>query len=144
MVKVHATCVEIDGTAVLLMGPPGSGKSDLALRLIDSGARLVSDDYTELSEKEGRLVASAPQAIAGMMEVRGIGVVGVECAGESPVGLAVELVHAGGVERLPDPKTSEYLGVAIPLFRFTAFEESTPAKVRLAAGLANGSVKRIE
>ncbi len=144
MVKVHATCVEVGGTAVLLRGPPGSGKSDLALRLIGGGARLVSDDYTEVEERDGRLTVSAPKPIAGMMEVRGIGLITMEFARQSTLGLIVDLTPAGGVERLPDPETCEILGVSVPLFKFTAFEESTVVKIRLAAGIAHGTVKRVQ
>ncbi len=77
---VHATAVAIEGEAVLLRGPSGSGKSDLALRLIDGGAQLVADDQTLLRRAGGRVLASAPPAIAGLLEVRGVGVVRVEAA----------------------------------------------------------------
>ena len=70
---VHATCVAIGDRAVLLCGPSGSGKSDLALRLIDGGAQLVADDQVVLRAEGGRIVARAPEALAGRMEVRGIG-----------------------------------------------------------------------
>lgn len=144
MVKVHATCVEVGGAAVLLRGPSGSGKSDLALRLIGGGARLVSDDYTEITERDGRLVATAPEPIAGFMEVRGLGVIRMDYAQESTVGLAVDLTSSDAIERLPDDSTCEVLGVSLPLFRFAPFEESTVVKIRLAAGLAHGTVKRAE
>ncbi|OHC73308.1 MAG: hypothetical protein A3G18_12180 [Rhodospirillales bacterium RIFCSPLOWO2_12_FULL_58_28] len=144
MIKVHATCVEVGGAGVLLRGVPGSGKSDLALRLIGGGARLVADDYTEIKKRDGCLAASAPEAIAGMMEVRGIGLIRLECAVECTLRLVVDLVPAAGVERLPDPETCEYLGISLPLFRFSAFEESTVVKIRLAAGIAGGTIKLIE
>lgn len=69
--KIHATCVEVEGLGVLLRGPAGSGKSDLALRLIDDGARLIADDYTDLTIEEGRIIARAPDTIQDLMEVRG-------------------------------------------------------------------------
>src|SRR3546814_17418763 len=75
MLRVHATCIAIDGRGILLRGPSGSGKSDLALRLIDGGALLVADDQVILTEADGELTASAPATTAGRMEVRGIGVV---------------------------------------------------------------------
>lgn len=142
MTKVHATCVEIEGAAVLLRGPSGSGKSDLALRLMDGGARLVSDDYTEVEESEGRLVASAPPAIEGLMEVRGIGLIETKFAAKATVSLVVDLTAAVDVLRLPDPAACEILGVSLPLFKFAAFEDSTPAKIRLAMRIANGTVRR--
>ena len=75
MIKVHATCVEWGGGAVVLRGPPGSGKSDLGLRLIDGGGRLVADDQVRLDVIKGSVVAGAPPSIAGKIEVRGLGVI---------------------------------------------------------------------
>ena len=72
---VHASTVALDGRAVVIMGPSGSGKSDLALRLLDRGFTLVSDDQTVVKKNGDRLVASAPPTIAGKLEIRGIGVV---------------------------------------------------------------------
>ena len=144
MIKVHATCIEVGGTAVLLRGAPGSGKSDLALRLIGGGARLIADDYTEVEENNGCLMVKAPGTIAGMMEVRGLGLIAMECASQSTLGLVIDLVPGHEVERLPDPETCEILGVTLPLFKFTAFEESTIIKIRLAAGIAHGTVKRVQ
>ena len=74
MVQVHATCIDVDGVGVLLRGPPGSGKSDLALRLISDGARLVADDRAELTVDSGQITVSPPSEIAGLIEVRGLGV----------------------------------------------------------------------
>ncbi|MBT3307088.1 MAG: hypothetical protein HN377_11490 [Alphaproteobacteria bacterium] len=132
MEQVHATTVDVDGDGVMLMGPSASGKSDLGLRLIDSGARLVADDRTDLSLSNGLVRASAPTEIAGRMEVRGIGIVTVPVMSDSPVALVVELVTPGAVERLPEPQTMEVLGVELPLVRLAPFEASAPAKVRAA------------
>lgn len=128
---LHATSVAIDGRAVLLCGPSGMGKSDLALRLIDRGAMLVSDDYTRLLEIEGRLFARAPDRIVGMMEVRGLGLVDMPHADNAPVALAVDL--SDDVERMP-PETAQrsIAGVAIPVVRLAPFEASAPIKVELA------------
>ncbi len=134
---IHATSVAIGGRAVLLHGPSGAGKSDLALRLIDRGARLVSDDYTLLTPADGRLMADAPATIAGKMEVRGLGVIDMPPAGETPVALIAEL--AGPVERLPDEGLSRSLaGIDVPLLHIAALEPSAPIKVELALkALAN-------
>ena len=140
MIQVHGTCIEIEGAAVLLRGGSGSGKSDLALRLIDGGARLVADDRVDLEARDGRLMASAPREIAGLFEARGIGVVRLEYAAEAPLVLIVDLVAPGEVERLP-PETSEsFLGVSLPLFRLAPFEASAAAKVRLAVSVAKGHI----
>ena len=118
--------------AVLLRGASGSGKSDLALRLIDAGARLVADDRTELRRDGTRLIASPPATIAGRMEVRGVGIVPLAHVAECAVGLAVELVAPDRVERLPSAQSRAWLGVDLPLLALDPFEASAPAKIRLA------------
>jgi RNase adaptor protein for sRNA GlmZ degradation len=122
--------------AVLLRGPSGAGKSDLALRLIDQGARLVADDQTELRLADGGISGRAPQTIQGKMEVRGLGIAELRPLCDVPVGLVVDLVDGQSVERVPVPDSCTILGVRLPLVRFDPFEASTPAKLRLAlAGL---------
>ena len=118
--------------AVLLRGPSGAGKSDLALRLIDQGARLVADDQTELTPSDGVLLARAPQSIQGKMEVRGLGIAELAPLCDVPLGLVVDLVDGQSVERLPDSDSCTILGVRLPVVRFDPFEASTPAKLRLA------------
>lgn len=129
MTRVHASCVAIDGRAVLIEGPSGSGKSDLALRLIDRGAVLVSDDYTELTAVNGRLVASAPATIAGRIEVRGIGILATPAAPPCPVAL---LIRAGTPERMPEPQTCAMMEIAVPMILLHLTEPSAPLKVELA------------
>ena len=142
METVHATAVDIGGGAVLLRGPSGSGKSDLALRLIDGGATLVADDCVLLSRRGADVVAAAPETIAGRMEVRGLGIVRVPCAGPAPVRLVADLVRPEAVDRLPKPAETVLLGVAIPLIRLAPFETSAPAKLRLALRLAPREIER--
>ncbi|MET0365975.1 MAG: HPr kinase/phosphatase C-terminal domain-containing protein [Sphingobium sp.] len=128
---VHATAIAIEGQALLLMGESGCGKSDLALRLIDRGATLVSDDYTLLERRAGCLYASPPPTIAGKMEVRHIGIVTMPHLHNVPVALAIRLDDKP--ERMPDPTLSILLrGVAVPLVRLNALEASAPIKVELA------------
>lgn len=132
MVREHATCIDVDGTGVLLWGASGSGKSDLALRLIDGGARLVADDYTELEARDGKLVAHAPETIKGAFEVRGLGILRLESDDSCAVGLAVSLVRPDKVERTPEPAEAHWEGIAVPLIHLAPFEASAPAKVRMA------------
>lgn len=132
MQLVHATSVEIGGHAILIRGPSGGGKSDLALRLIDGGAQLVADDQTRLAVEAGRLFASAPAALAGLLEVRGLGIVRLAHRDRVPLALVVDLVAAQDVERLPDPGHAALLGILVPKLALAAFEVSAAAKVRLA------------
>lgn len=139
MVQIHASCVAIDGLALLLRGPSGAGKSDLALRLVDEGARLVADDRVDLMpDGRGGLVARCPQPIAGLLEVRGLGVLPVPAMDAAPVALIVDLGE-GEAERLPDPGFDIIADVALPRIRLNPFHVSSPAKLRLAmAALARG------
>ena len=127
---VHASCVAIGGRAVLLAGRAGAGKSDLALRLIDRGAALVSDDYTELRRWGGRLLARAPATIAGRIEVRGIGIVDLAPASDVPVCLYADL--EAPPERLPEARTIRLAGEDIPSIALAALEPSAPLKLEYA------------
>lgn len=142
--RIHATCISIDGHAILLRGPSGAGKSDLALRLLDSGATLVADDYTELSRQDGGLRASAPTAICDLFEVRGLGVLRLGAQDSAVVAAIIDLVPENEVERMPEDERISILGVSLPRFRLAAFEASAPAKVRLAVRIATGSIMRVE
>jgi serine kinase of HPr protein (carbohydrate metabolism regulator) len=129
---VHATSVAIEGRAVLIAGASGTGKSDLALRLIDRGARLIADDQTRLERREDRLIASAPSEIKGLIEVRGLGIVSVPVVDEAPVALVAELVGAAAIERMPAPDWSDFLGVRVRRIKLAPFEASAVAKLHLA------------
>ncbi|TFI58205.1 aldolase [Sphingomonas parva] len=127
---VHASCVAIGGRAVLIAGASGRGKSDLAIRLIDRGARLVSDDYTLLAANGPRLIATPPDRIAGKIELRGVGIVELEPLRGVPVCLVVDLDLP--VERLPDAGTRTIAGLDLPLIALSALEASAPIKVESA------------
>jgi len=128
---VHASTVALDGRAVLISGPSGSGKSDLALRLLDRGFALVSDDQTIVRREGERLIASPPPNIAGKLEIRGIGIVEMAHVGDVPVALLVELTS--DIQRLPDDdRERPILGVALPLISVDAMAASAPSKVALA------------
>lgn len=127
---LHASCVARDGRAILIAGRSGTGKSDLALRLIDRGARLVSDDYTLVRRAGGRLLASAPPTISGKIEVRGIGIVEFEPVSDAPVCLLVDL--DAETERLPERHVRVIAGIEVPAIALRAHEDSAPVKAELA------------
>ena len=128
---LHSSTVAKDDRAVLITGPSGSGKSDLALRLLDRGFTLVSDDQTIVRREGDRLLAAAPPTIAGKLEVRGIGIVDVDGAGDTPVALVVEL--RTDIERMPDDSRERLiLGIGVPLISVDAMTASAPSKVALA------------
>jgi serine kinase of HPr protein (carbohydrate metabolism regulator) len=128
---LHASAIAREDRAVLIMGPSGSGKSDLSLRLIDRGFTLVSDDQTIVRKDGNRLVASAPPTIAGKLEIRGLGIVDMNHADNVPVALIVELT--GDIQRLPDDSRQRpILGVMLPLVTIDAMTASAPSKVAVA------------
>jgi len=132
MNTAHATCVAFDGLGVLLRGPSGSGKSDLALRAIAEGARLVADDRVVLVRDGGAVIASAPPALAGKIEVRGVGIVRMEAVNEVRVMLVADLAAPASVERLPETRRCDLLGASLAWLALAPFESSAVAKLRLA------------
>ena len=132
MVLVHASCVALEGGGVLLRGAPGAGKSDLTLRLIEGGARLVADDQVALTSRGGMLLAAPPARTAGLLEVRGIGIVSMEFVPQCPVHLVVDLAPPEAIERMPDAATVTLSGHRVRRVALAPLEASAPAKVRLA------------
>ncbi|HEY4070073.1 MAG TPA: HPr kinase/phosphatase C-terminal domain-containing protein [Sphingomicrobium sp.] len=128
---LHASTVARDGRAVLISGASGSGKSDLALRLIDRGFNLVSDDQTIVKRDGDRLLATAPPSIAGKLEIRGIGIVELEPVSDTPIALIIELTS--DIQRLPDDiRERVILGVKLPLVSIDAMTVSASAKAAIA------------
>ncbi len=147
--NIHATCIMLDKAAptpfgfydsgILLLGDSGMGKSDLALRLIEQGALLVSDDRTDLFAQNGKLHARAPAALAGLIEARGLGILSLSFQESVEIALAVQLVAADAVPRMPQPE--RYVpppqlalpaAACPPLIRLNAFEASATVKLRWA------------
>lgn len=129
---LHASCVAVQEKGVLLMGESGSGKSDVALRLIDAGAQLVSDDQVHVDVREGLLFAWPPVQLEGLLEARGVGILHLPYRKKAPLLLAVRLVPREAVERLPEPAFFDCLGVKLPLLSLHAFDHSVCAKIRHA------------
>lgn len=139
---VHATAVAIDGRVALIIGPPGSGKSDLALRLImmplhDGGrplkTSLVADDQVIVERRGSGLIALCPASTAGLIEVRGLGIMSVPNVDGIAVALIASVDPAQAPERLPSqPEHMRLLGLDLPLVRLDGRHASAPAKLTLA------------
>ncbi|MDA0238678.1 MAG: HPr kinase/phosphatase C-terminal domain-containing protein [Proteobacteria bacterium] len=138
MVLIHGTCVDLDGAGLLIRGPSGSGKSDLAVRLIDAGARLVADDQVALEVRDGTLVASAPAKLRNLIEVRGLGVVPLDAVEETSIRWVVDLKPLDQIERMPEARICNLEGIEIPCMDIAPFEVSSVAKLRLALRQTGG------
>ncbi|HWA50719.1 MAG TPA: HPr kinase/phosphatase C-terminal domain-containing protein [Dongiaceae bacterium] len=143
----NGTAVACDGKAVLILGAPGTGKSDLALRLIDRGARLIADDLVELTRDGDRIMAAfpgdAPPDLKGRIEARGIGIVAVPAVDSSvELALVVQATAPEQVPRMPETEYSQWLGIDVPCLHLALPEAATPTKVRLALGAISGSIIR--
>lgn len=135
MMLVHATTVALGQNGVLLRGPPGSGKSDLALRLIEQRqCGLIADDQTDVFLRGKGVWARCPPALRGRIEVRGLGIVKVKPHRPCKVSLIVDLVGPGNIERMPDRNSlkAELLSVVIARIELDPFQASAPARVRAA------------
>ena len=139
---LHGTCVSVNGEGVLILGEPGTGKSDLALRLIDEPGfgvseslmrgKLISDDQVIVSRHEDKLIASAPSNISGKLEIRGLDIVTLTTRPSAPLSLIVKLQTHSAIERLPDQGTFDILGLALPLVEIDGNSPSAPARLRAA------------
>jgi len=137
MSLLHGTCIAIDAKGVLLRGAPGSGKSDLALRLLGRthlGANLVADDQVQMTRRGDELWAQAPARIAGLLEVRGVGIVRLAALASVRLRLVLDLSPPGArdmVPRLPEAGRCTIDGIVLPLYPCNPFEASAPDKVAL-------------
>jgi serine kinase of HPr protein (carbohydrate metabolism regulator) len=127
---IHGTAIVIGEKAVLILGASGTGKSDLALRLIDRGAILVADDGVIVEAEGERVMVRAPERIAGRMEVRGVGLVATPHRARAPLALCVEL--GPEAERLPERRTRLVAGIAVPVVAIDPRSASAPVKVEWA------------
>ena len=143
-IEVHGTAVAIDGQGLLLRGLSGSGKSDLALRLVDGGARLISDDLVRIERRGSELWVMAPPGVPTELrhkiEIRGLGIAALPGLAEAPLALVVDLVLPPGPERLPPAQRCQYLEVGLPLIAIEPFAASAAAKLRLAVKCGAGSI----
>lgn len=141
-VTLHASCVALGDAGILIEGPPGSGKSDLVLRLIDEPGygfghlvlrgKLVCDDQTIIERRGDALVASCPKPIAGLFEIRGQGVVKVDHLPEVKLVLAVKLAKVAEIERMPEAAFRHVAGIAVRQISIDPSQASAPARIRAA------------
>lgn len=137
--QIHASCVARDGAGVLIEGPSGSGKSDLTLRLLECGFALVADDRVEIDAGW----ASPPAALAGLLEVRGLGI--LRLGYTAPVRLALcvalDISAPSSAERLPMPRC--HPGLALPQIVLDPSVPSAAARVRRALDCALGRTAQL-
>jgi HPr kinase/phosphorylase len=139
---LHGTCVSVGGKGVLILGAPGAGKSDLALKLIDEAgygtsskllrSQLVADDQVVITRRGNRLAASAPPALKGKLEIRGLGIVDVKTKPKVNLSLVVKLQAHAHIERMPDRATFKTLDVSLPLMEIDGSTASATARLRAA------------
>jgi serine kinase of HPr protein (carbohydrate metabolism regulator) len=157
--NIHATCIVLSDAAsafkapkdagVLLLGKSGSGKSDLALRLLERGAKLVADDRVELFARDGLLMARAPETLDGLIEVRGAGIIAQTALPEARIALVAEMMKTGNVPRHPQPESYSpppeldlQASAHPPMIWLAPFEASAPAKIVIAAAAFAGQLFR--
>lgn len=130
-INIHATALFLDGLGILLMGKSGSGKSDLALRLIKQNkGELIADDRTELRNNNGQITASAPKILQGLLEVRGIGIIKQKFLESQKIDIIIDLDTSP--QRIPaEEESREISGISLPLFYLNSFEISATLKVEL-------------
>lgn len=146
-VNHHCSVLAIDGAGILIEGAPGSGKTSLALGLVDTArarglkAALVCDDQAMLANRDGRLVASAPGAIAGLAELRGYGITRVDHLASCEIGVVARLIGDEDLARMPEAKRITLLDVELPLLELPRRHEQQAGRIVLAWLADNGRVQ---
>ncbi|MAH78739.1 MAG: aldolase [Rickettsiales bacterium] len=128
--KLHASSISLEDNGVLIIGPSGSGKSDLALRMIDSGATLISDDITTCRKINGSISLFSSEKIFGLIEVRGIGIIKVPYVENIKLKMIVKLTNQM-IDRMPQEKKKKVMGISFPIIEIQPKEVSATAKIKL-------------
>lgn len=126
---LHASAVRLWDKGILLLGRSGSGKSDLALRLIDAGATLIADDQVRLFRSGGQLLAQAPEQLLGLIEIRGIGIMRLPHT-SGALDLAVDFEEADQQDRLPEPDKTGWHGIDLPKITIDPHASSAVARIK--------------
>ena len=143
MNQFYATAVTYCGFGILIRGPSGSGKSDLALRLIDDGAGLVADDQVVIKAVGQELYLSPPDRLSGLIEVRGVGVIKIEYVRDIRLCLIVELDPRNEIQRIPKIKEELIKKIPVPVINMDAFESSVLAKIKIILGYLDKKIELI-
>ena len=143
MNQFYATAVTYCGFGILIRGPSGSGKSDLALRLIDDGAGLVADDQVIIKAVGQELYLSPPDSLSGLIEVRGIGVIKIEYVRDIRLRLVVELDPSNEIQRTPIIKEELIKKIPVPVVNMHAFESSVLVKIKIILGYLEKKIELI-
>lgn len=142
--QLHGNCLAIGEIGILLRGKPGVGKSDLTLRLIEDGGLLVADDRVDLERDGDTVYASAPLALSGLMEVRGLGILRFGFRERVQLRAVIDLLSAASEDRLPEQRFTEVMGMMLPCFQIDPGSASAVIKVTLVSGLVTGSITRTD
>ena len=140
----HGTAVSYNGSGILILGPSGSGKSDLALRLINEGADLIADDQVLIKLVGKALQLSAPDSISGLIEVRGVGIIKIKPVCYIPLSLIVEIKSGAQLERIPIMKKDLIEEIPIPVIKLDAFEGSAIAKIKILLKCLDEEIELIQ
>ena len=143
MNQFYATAVIYCGFGILIRGPSGSGKSDLALRLIDDGADLIADDQVVIKAVGQELYLSPPDSLSGLIEVRGVGVIKIEYVRDIRLCLIVELDPRNEIQRIPKIKEELIKKIPVPVINMYAFESSVLAKIKIILGYLDKKIELI-
>jgi HPr kinase/phosphorylase len=143
MNQFYATAVTYCGFGILIRGPSGSGKSDLALRLIDDGAGLIADDQVVIKAVQQELYLSPPDSLSGLIEVRGVGVIKIEYVRDIRLCLIIELDPSNEIQRIPVIKEELIKNIPVPVINMYAFESSVLAKLKIILGYLDKKIEFI-
>ena len=143
MDQLYATAITYCDYGVLIRGPSGSGKSDLALRLIDDGASLIADDQVIIKAVRQKLYLSPPDSISGLIEVRGIGVIKINYVRDIRLHLIIDLDQGNKIQRIPIMNKELIKNISVPVFNLNAFEISTLVKIKIILGYLDKKIELI-